>query len=108
MLDVCSKTQNAFNEDQKRNNMLYEEIDKIQNHRTKVTEKMSDYRLEVEHINSIYYSPQTIQYSLKETAVSDQNNNLNFTDATLVKKIKDENFRVSCFIAKNRTKIVAN
>ena len=60
MLDVCSKTQDAFNEEQKRNNVLYEEIDKIQNHKTKVTEKMSDYLLEVEHVNSIYYSPQTI------------------------------------------------
>jgi hypothetical protein len=69
---------------------------------------MGDYRLEVENMNSIYYSPQTIQDSLKETAVSDQNNNINFTDANAVKKIKNENFRVSCFIAKNRTKIIAN
>lgn len=59
-------------------------------------------------MNSIYYNPQTIQESLTETAVSDWNDDMNFKDATVIKKIKDDNFKVACFIAKNRTKIKPN
>lgn len=48
MLDICSKTQNEFNRDQKLNNALYDGINKIQNYKTKVTDRMVEYATEVE------------------------------------------------------------